>query len=262
LANVKKCSIDWALLKDVSRSFYLTLRILPAPVRESIALAYLAARVSDTLADGASTDAERQLLARQGEIEGWLADSPDRNEIESVWATIREGQDFDRSRFSDSGALPLSDQELDRYIYLVAGCVGEFWTRLCAKKMPGFSSQDVTKMTALGIRFGKGLQLVNILRDRSADFAKGRIYVTAERFSQVLEDARAHLLSAREYVRALRNYRLRVACALPLLLANETLDLIAADPSARRPKVSHRRVWVLLARAVVTSMRAPFRLLA
>jgi farnesyl-diphosphate farnesyltransferase len=183
-----------------------------------------------------------------------------RDEIESVWAMIREGQDFDRSRFSDSGALPLSDQELDRYIYLVAGCVGEFWTRLCAKKMPGFSSQDVTKMTALGIRFGKGLQLVNILRDRSADFAKGRIYVTAERFSQVLEDARAHLLSAREYVRALRNYRLRVACALPLLLANETLDLIAADPSARRPKVSRRRVWVLLARAVVTSMRAPFRL--
>ena len=135
-------SIDWALLKGVSRSFYLTLRILPAPVRESIALAYLAARVSDTLADGATSAAERRLLERQGEIERWIADSPDRREIESVWATIREGQDFDRSRFSHSGAIPLSDEELDRYTYLVAGCVGAFWTKLCAKKMPGFSSRD------------------------------------------------------------------------------------------------------------------------
>ncbi|MGA9577768.1 MAG: squalene/phytoene synthase family protein [Terrimicrobiaceae bacterium] len=253
-------SIDWALLKGVSRSFYLTLRILPAPVRESIALAYLAARVSDTLADGATSAAERRLLERQGEIERWIADSPDRREIESVWATIREGQDFDRSRFSHSGAIPLSDEELDRYTYHVAGCVGAFWTKLCAKKMPGFSSRDHATMTSLGIRFGKGLQLVNILRDRSADFAKGRIYVPSERFNEVLEEARVHLLSAMDYVRALRNYRLRVACALPLFLAHETLDLIASDPSAARPKVSRRRVWVLLARAVVVSLRGPFRL--
>ena len=115
-------------------------------------------------------------------------------------------------------------------------------------------------MTSLGIRFGKGLQLVNILRDRSADFAKGRIYVPPERFNEVLEEARVHLLSAQEYVRALRNYRLRVACALPMFLAHETLDLIARDPSAARPKVSRRRVWVLLARAVVVSLRGPFRL--
>jgi farnesyl-diphosphate farnesyltransferase len=257
---VNNCSIDWALLKGVSRSFYLTLRILPAPVRESIALAYLAARVSDTLADGATTAAERRLLERQGEIERWVADSPDRSEIESVWATIRAGQEFDRSRFSDSGGLPLSDEELDRYTYLVAGCVGEFWTGLCAKKIPDFSSRDLATMTSLGIRFGKGLQLVNILRDRSADFAQGRIYVPDDRFNKVLEEARAHLLSAHEYVRALRNYRLRVACALPLLLAHETLDLIKGDPSAPRPKVSRRRVWVLLARAVVASVRRPFRL--
>lgn len=253
-------SIDWALLKSVSRSFYLTLRILPAPVRESIALAYLVARFSDTVADGANTDAETRLLARRDEIEGWLAASPDRSNIERVWTTIREGQRFDQDRFSVPGASPLNKQELDLYAYLVAGCVGEFWTELCAKKMPGFASRDIAQMTALGIRFGKGLQLVNILRDRSADFAQGRIYVPDDRFNKVLEEARAHLLSAHEYVRALRNYRLRVACALPLLLAHETLDLIKGDPSAPRPKVSRRRVWVLLARAVVASVRRPFKL--
>jgi farnesyl-diphosphate farnesyltransferase len=251
---VNNSTIDWALLKGVSRSFYLTLRILPGPVRESIALAYLVARLSDTFADGAGTDAERELLARRREIENWLAGSPDRREIESVWATIREGQDFDQHRFSDSAA-PLSAQELDRYTYLVAGCVGEFWTRLCAKKMPGFSSRGLAEMTALGIRFGKGLQLVNILRDREADFVKGRIYVPAERFEEVVDGARADLRAGWDYVHALRKYRLRVACALPLFLACETLDLIESDPSAPRAKVSRPRVWLLFARAAVSSVR-------
>ena len=39
------------LLKSVSRSFYLTLRILPAKVREPIGLAYLLARTADSIAD-------------------------------------------------------------------------------------------------------------------------------------------------------------------------------------------------------------------
>ncbi len=243
-------AIDWALLKSVSRSFYLTLRILPAPVRESIGLAYLVARFSDTVADGANTDAETHLLARRDEIEGWLAASPDRSDIERVWTTIREGQRFDQDRFSIPGASPLNKQELDLYAYLVAGCVGEFWTELCAKKMPGFASRDIAQMTALGIRFGKGLQLVNILRDRDADSARGRTYVQAERFSEVLADARGHLQAAREYVRALKNYRLRVACALPLFLADETLGLVEREPLAPRVKVPRQRVWILLLRAL------------
>ncbi len=39
------------LLKSVSRSFYLTLRILPAALREPVSLAYLLARATDTIAD-------------------------------------------------------------------------------------------------------------------------------------------------------------------------------------------------------------------
>ena len=69
-ASLRAPSVDWPLLKRVSRSFYLSLRLLPRQVRESIALAYLLARLSDTLVDGATTDAERQLLARRQEIDG------------------------------------------------------------------------------------------------------------------------------------------------------------------------------------------------
>jgi farnesyl-diphosphate farnesyltransferase len=39
------------LLKATSRSFYLTLRVLPAAVRPQIGLAYLLARTTDTIAD-------------------------------------------------------------------------------------------------------------------------------------------------------------------------------------------------------------------
>ena len=111
-------------------------------------------------------------------------------------------------------------------------------------------------MRALGIRFGKGLQLVNILRDREADSVRGRTYVQAERLDEVLADARGHLQAARAYVRALRNYRLRVACALPLFLAEETLDLVERNPSAPRVKVPRQRVWILLLRAF--SLRVGF----
>ena len=58
------------VLKRVSRSFYLTLAILPQAVRSQIGLAYLFARSADTIADtGELDDAVRlqclQQLKRQ-----------------------------------------------------------------------------------------------------------------------------------------------------------------------------------------------------
>ena len=49
---MSKSSLSLAdLLKQTSRSFYLTMRVLPAPVRPQIGLAYLLARATDTIAD-------------------------------------------------------------------------------------------------------------------------------------------------------------------------------------------------------------------
>jgi len=241
-------AVDWRLLKKVSRSFYLTLCLLPKPVRESISLAYLLARLSDTKADGAVTEGERELLLRESTLTEALSLSPDRLEIEDVWRTIQEGQDFDRVRFSEN-ADPLSDEELDRYTYLVAGCVGEFWTRICAKHLPGFASLDASAMTALGIEYGKGLQLINILRDRAEDLSLGRVYVKDDQAGHYLSVARHYLVSAETYVKALKIRRLRVATALPLLIGRETLDLLKAAPSSSRQKITRARVWWLLLRA-------------
>src|SRR5207237_9783765 len=51
------------LLKDVSRSFYLTLRVLPGSIRPQIGLAYLLARTSDTIADTSLVPLQQRLNA-------------------------------------------------------------------------------------------------------------------------------------------------------------------------------------------------------
>jgi len=54
------------LLKRVSRSFYLSLAVLPAPVRPILGLAYLFARAADTIADS-------RLIGREQRITHLLA---------------------------------------------------------------------------------------------------------------------------------------------------------------------------------------------
>jgi len=66
------------LLKNVSRSFYLTLRVLPGAVRPQIGLAYLLARATDTIADtdiisvGERLDGLRRLRERINHRLGFL----------------------------------------------------------------------------------------------------------------------------------------------------------------------------------------------
>src|SRR6056297_2017116 len=57
---------DQALLKSVSRSFYLSIRFLPATMREPVALGYLIARLTDTVADAPGIPEERRLELLEG----------------------------------------------------------------------------------------------------------------------------------------------------------------------------------------------------
>ncbi len=127
------------LLKSVSRSFHLTLRVLPAVIRPQIGLAYLLARATDTIADteliswqerlltlrmlrdrilgthGLPLDfselaqqqgdpAERELLLRIEEaIEALnLMSTKDQERIREVITTIVSGQELDLERFGPS----------------------------------------------------------------------------------------------------------------------------------------------------------------
>ena len=53
------------LLRATSRSFYLTLRVLPGAIRPQIGLAYLLARTTDTIADTEILPVESRLDALQ-----------------------------------------------------------------------------------------------------------------------------------------------------------------------------------------------------
>ena len=203
------------LLKQTSRSFYLTLRVLPARVRPQIGLAYLLARTTDTIADteilpvaqrldalqklrerilGRSSAplnfgelAEKQNLSAEKllleKVEDSLAAlktlSPtDLKLVREVLVTITSGQELDLRRFGGNATGNHSDKkiialetaaELDDYTYRVAGCVGEFWTKICRAHLFPNVKLDEQQFITDGMRFGKGLQLVNILRDLPAD---------------------------------------------------------------------------------------------
>lgn len=53
--------LEGDVLKGVSRSFYLSLRFLPAPMRRPAGIAYLLARANDTIADSAMVPAAERL---------------------------------------------------------------------------------------------------------------------------------------------------------------------------------------------------------
>jgi farnesyl-diphosphate farnesyltransferase len=299
------------LLKDVSRSFYLTLRVLPRKVRPQIGLAYLLARTTDTIADTAivpvaqrlsalgefrarvsgksekplvfkdlvchqGKPAERILLERQEEmlrLLGKLADR-DRVLVRQVLRTISSGQELDILRFqaaSDNHIIALKDEgELEDYTYRVAGCVGEFWTRICRAHLFPKAPLDELRLLENGIRFGKGLQLVNILRDLPADLRQGRCYLPEsslkpagfapadllnpnhmDRFrplySRYLDLAAGHLEAGWNYTNSLPFgcVRVRVACAWPVLIGLQTIRRLRSGnalDAAQRIKISRTDV--------------------
>jgi len=266
------------LLAGVSRSFFLSLRLLPAAVRPSLSLAYALARASDTISDSSDVPAEKRISALRSlpdvlpterfdvpvaaeqalldqlpALLARLAASPDRELIETTWKTIRDGQIFDIERFPSPS--PLSPAELERYVYLVAGCVGEFWTDLCLARLPDPFQSPATEMRVLGREFGEALQRVNILRDRASDAAQGRIYVSPDDVQAEISRARAGLAAGTAYAAATRSRLLRASVALPADLGRQTLDLLANSPSTPRVRVTRPRVWLALLRAVLARRR-------
>jgi farnesyl-diphosphate farnesyltransferase len=197
--------------------------------------------------------AERELLNLMPRLLEALKTLPERDEIIAQWRVILQGQIFDVERFvapcSDTSVAPLSPEELEKYTYLVAGSVGEFWTRLCFKHVPDYSTKPLEEMLLLARRFGQALQFVNILRDRRSDADAGRIYIPDERFYVEMQHVTELLQSAAEYTAAIQPRALRAACALPLDLANQTLALVAQHPLGVGVKVPRYKVWLAFVKA-------------
>ncbi len=271
------------LLKKAARSFQLSLRILPKSIRPTLSLAYMLARASDTIADASSAPAfqrtallrslpesfpetipdlglegtDAELVRRLPALLEALNSLPEADDVRALWRIILEGQLFDVERFStESGSPPapaLTPEELDRYIGLVAGSVGEFWLRLCLRHVPNCAILPERDLLPLARRFGEALQLVNILRDRRRDADTGRIYIPDERFYIEMQRVREWLFAGDTYAAAMIPRALRAACLLPLDLARQTLDLVAAHPLGENIKVPRHKVWIAFAKAFLSS---------
>ncbi len=295
------------LLKGVSRSFYLSLRLLPPPMRDAASLGYLLARTSDTLADTAAAPAdmrihslddfaraldgggrvpcwpleilhapadarERVLLESTGHLFAWLARLPAAEAmlVREVVGIIIGGQKLDLDRFGAAdGGNPVvltDDMELEDYAWRVAGCVGAFWTKLGLLTLgEGFSKQDSGWLMERAVAYGKGLQLVNILRDFTVDLANGRCYLPLadlHNAQHLLDERRRWLDRAAgwvgegfDYAETLVSRRLRSASVLPAMLAIETLNLLREAPLEVRVKVPRSRVYLSLIGAFTGRVR-------
>ena len=315
------------ILKNVSRSFYLTLAVVPRTVRVQIGLAYVFARAADTIADTdlversrrlvllkdfkaqfaaeavldwtmvrsiqsalvphQATAGERALMQRLEECFQFFErlSSEDQRRIRTLMCTLINGMEMDLIVFRGDSVKDLTAfqtmDELDRYTYYVAGCVGEFWTDMVAGHVPSLRMWNVTDMAKVGVRFGKGLQLTNILKDVARDLQRGRCYIpqallqeaqltpsdllnknNRSRIQPVLHKligvARDHLDQGWLYTLAIprREWRLRLACMWPILFAGQTLRRVAdaaelLDPSVN-VKIPKGQVYRIMALTILS----------
>ncbi len=296
-------------LRAVSRSFYLSLRVLPAAMREPVALAYLLARAADTMADSAVLPAGQRAAALRDLRHSLTADQPapplrlhpaaqptdtallselptmfallaDQDAqlqplIRDVVASLIDGMLLDMHNFPADAQPQLralgSAAELEQYCYQVAGCVGEFWTRIARRRIPALAHWQENAMCRLGTDFGKALQLTNVLRDLPEDLRNGRCYLPLQDLqalgltaSDLLQPQSAATLrpllhswlrracdwytAAIAYFNAIprRQLRLRLAVLWPMLIGLRTLRLLATDPHwpHAKQRVKVNRAWV------------------
>jgi farnesyl-diphosphate farnesyltransferase len=308
------------VLPGVSRSFALSLRVLPRALRRPFGVTYLVARAADTIADtralapaarlaaihalrgavrdeagaapasgdpppGGQTPAERALLARLPEVlQAYRAlDPADRERARAVLLTLTQAMVESLERFPPEmadrvGALD-TRADLDRYTHLNAGCVGEFWTDMVVAHRPRCAIWDLPAMRARGVRFGQGLQLVNVLRDLPRDLRIGRCYLPSTELAALglvphdllspaalprvrplldalIDEALAHLDQGRAYTLAVPRgeARLRLASLWPLLIGLGTLGRLRRAENLLDPavviKVTRGEVRWLLARSL------------
>jgi farnesyl-diphosphate farnesyltransferase len=226
--------------------------------------------------------AERILLERLEDcFKLFQTFSPDdRRRIQRLMSTLTQGMEMDLVVFHGTTAEDLTVlktlDDLDRYTYYVAGCVGEFWTDLMCAHRTALATWKVREMSEVGVRFGKGLQLTNIVKDIAHDLQRGRCYVPAPmlaeagltgrdlldqrnraRFQPVLSKlvrmAVEHLDQGWLYAMAVPRYetRLRLSCMWPILSAGESLKLVMNSPDLLNPavkvKIPRSQVYQIMA---------------
>ncbi len=242
------------VLKETSRTFYIPVSRLPTKLQETVAAAYLCLRAIDEIEDHeimAATDKARLLrhvgLIMQSQttlnnrvlFELDAAFKPFENVLPEV--TLRIGEwachapTFISPRIWDATAAMAdrmaqwvernwdvrTESDLDAYTYSVAGAVGLLLCDIWA----WFDGSQIDRNFA--ICFGRGLQAVNILRNRDDDLIRNvDYYPQGWTRDQMFLYARRNLTLAREGVKTMPRDAFKYLVEIPLLLAEATLDVL------------------------------------
>ncbi|SEO63860.1 phytoene/squalene synthase family protein [Paenibacillus sp. OK076] len=176
-AILNKCE---ELMQKGSSSFYQAFRGLPSPRREAVYVIYAFCRMIDDSVDEPEQSPYtiheiHHLFCQLEEAEGHF-----------IWPALRwlftSFPHLDKGPFFRQMDGQLTDlkvthyttmEELEHYCYLVAGTVGEML-------LPVLRDDNGAEVAINGIALGKGMQIVNIIRDVGEDRARARRYVPLE----------------------------------------------------------------------------------
>jgi len=265
-------------LQGVSRTFALTIPVLPMPLQRVVANAYLQCRIIDTieddpglsleqkrdfalgfvqcLSDKADADAfskglypllsdhvldmEKELVRSNAEIQRIYQSFPveDQQAIFKCVETMGKGMVHFQQRQSPAGLNDL--QEVEDYCYFVAGVVGEMLTNIYANHEPAIKSQQETLMP-LARSFGQGLQMTNILKDIWEDQDRGVCWLPAKDFSD--QGYTLKLLSKGKTNEAFHQGLMQLI-ALAHFRLKEALDYTLKIP-ASQPEIRQFNLWSL-----------------
>ncbi|MGH2628336.1 MAG: squalene/phytoene synthase family protein [Anaerolineales bacterium] len=250
-------------LRDTSRTFFEPILRLPLGLQEAVAAAYLCMRAIDEIEDHPIlTNVEKAALLRQvslslqaGPREAARALAAKQNELPEVtrrladWLALAPAAIGPRildaiaamaermAHWAEISWRVRSEADLDQYTYGVAGAVGLLLSDLWA----WFAGIQTDR--PLAVAFGRGLQAVNILRNRKDDLARGvDLYPDEWDDDHMHAYARRHLALADAYLEDLPPGPIHDSCRIPLALAYATLDALADG----RPKLTRQEVQEIL----------------
>ena len=257
-----------AILSSVSRTFALTIPLLPPIIEKVVGNTYLLCRIVDTIEDAAelTPEAKKNLSAlfldvvlERAPVESFvelcldalknysnhdeldlIAHTPtvlrilhtcsrhDQEAVSRCVSIMSEGMSRFHGLQTEAGLKDLS--EFEDYCYVVAGVVGELLTSIFRHDSPQFS-KNIQGHENLAIAFGQALQMTNILKDSPEDRARGVSWKPAN-LSQLdlLQIAYQKLSDSLTYILLIpkEEVGMRRFCLLAFGLAVLTLDKLAA----------------------------------
>lgn len=244
------------VLKETSRTFYLSIVRLPPRIKEAVMSSYLSLRAIDEIEDharfdkptkiGLLCDISRELQARDrllahrvsALLRSYRDELPEVTNRLDEWAHLAPKTIAPRVWDATSAMARRmaywvgndwrisTKRDLDRYTFSVAGAVGVLLSDLWI----WYDGTPSRKTDAIG--YGRGLQAVNILRNRFEDAARGVDFFPAGwtgddfRFYAIRNLSRGDA-----YVEGFPPGAARTFCSGPQALAYATLDALARGES-------------------------------